>query len=165
MDEGPEPSERAGQDRPRLIVAAVLAVGLVAAVLVVVLAGGGGESDAEAADTECVDAWNDDEAMLAFGLHQFSGHGYERVEVLRVTEDGKPTSAESGTCAVVFAARALDPEPGARAQVLVDGKWTGIESLGNVDDREIAKLQAEAFARVNASLTTDGRIAPSEAQG
>ena len=63
----------------------------------------------------------DDEAMVAFGLHQFNGHGYERVEVLRVTQDGKPTDSESGICAVVFAARNLDPEPGARAQVQVDG--------------------------------------------
>lgn len=152
--------EEAQESRSRLIVAAVLAVGLAAAVVVVILASGGGGSPAEAADTECIEDWNDDEAMVAFGLHQFSGHGYERVEVLRLTSEGKPTDAEGGLCAVVFAARALDPEPGARAQVLLDGKWTGLESLGNIDDQEIAKLQADAFAGVNASLATDGRITP-----
>ena len=40
----------------------------------------------------------------------------------------------------------------------VDGKWSGIESLGNVDDREIAQLQSDAIGQVNASLTTDGRL-------
>jgi hypothetical protein len=152
--------EGADRSRTRLFVAAVLAVGLVVAVLVVVLAGSGGDDGAAAeADAQCIEDWNDDEAMVAFGLHQFSGHGYERVEVLRLTSEGKPTDAETGLCAVVFAARALDPEPGARAQVLVDDKWTGLETLGNIDDAEIAKLQADAFTGVNASLTTDGRIA------
>jgi len=165
VDEGTEPDTAAGerQDRTRLFVAAVLTVGLVVAVLVVVLAGAGGDgTDVAEADPECIQGWNDDEAMVAFGLHQFNGHGYERVEVLRVTPDAEPTEGEGGLCAVVFAARNLDPEPGARAQVLLDDKWTGVESLGNVDDREIAQLQSDAFSRVNASLSTDGRLAPSD---
>jgi hypothetical protein len=152
--------EATGQNRTRALVAAILAGGLLIAILIVVLAGSSGGDTAEAADAECIDAWNDDEAMIGFGQHQFNGHGYERVEVLRVTEEGEPTDSADGLCAVVFAARALDPEPGARAQVLVDDKWAGLESLGNVDEREIAKLQSDAFADVNASLTTDGRLAP-----
>jgi hypothetical protein len=158
-------AEESRENRSRLIVAIVLTVGLAAAVLVVILAGGGGGSEAEAADSECVEAWNDDESMVAFGLHQFNGHGYERVEVLRVTQQGEPTESADGLCAVVFAAQNLDPEPGARAQVLVDGKWTGIESLGNVDEREIAQLQSEAFAQVNASVAADGRLAPNDGAG
>ena len=157
--------EEAQESRSRLIVAAVLAVGLAAAVVVVILAGGGGGSSAEAADTECIESWNDDEAMVAFGLHQFSGHGYERVQVLRLTEEAKPTTSEDGLCAAVFAAQNLDPEPGARVQVLVDGKWSGIESLGNVDDREIAQLQSDAFGQVNASLTRDGRLVANDGEG
>jgi len=153
------------ESRSRLIVAAVLVVGLVAAVLVVVLAGAGDDSQAEAADSQCVQEWNDDEEAIAFGLHQFSGHGYERVEVLRLTEEGKPTESESGLCAVVFAARSLDPEPGSRAQVLDDGRWTGIETLGNVDEREIARLQTDAFARVNASLEVEGRLTANDTEG
>lgn len=160
MDERAEGHER---NRTRLFVAAVLGAGLIVAVLVVVLAGAGGSgTDVAEADPECVDAWNEDESMIAFGVHQFSGHGYARVEVLRVDSNARPVTGDGGTCAVVFAARNLDPEPGARAQVLLDGKWTGVENLGNVDDREIAKLQADAFGRVNASLTTDGRLAPAE---
>ncbi len=155
MDEGSD------QRRTRIFVAIVLGAGLLIAVLVVVLAGsGGGDSEAAAADPECVDDWNGDETMLAFGLHQFSGHGYDRVQVVRLTPDGKPTDSEDGLCAVIFAARALDPEPGARAQVLQDDKWTGIENLGNIDDEEVAKLQSDAFGAVNASLATDGRLSP-----
>lgn len=154
MSEGPD------QRRTRLYVAAVLAGGLLVAVLVVVLAGSGSGDSAEEADAECIEQWNDDEAIVAFGQHQFDGHGYERVEVLRVSEEGEPTEGGTGFCAVVFAARALDPEPGARAQVLIDGKWAGLESLGNVDEREIAELQSDAFAAVNASLSTDGTLVP-----
>lgn len=159
MDEG------AQQNRSRVVVAIVLGCGLLAAVLIVILAGGGGESEAAAADPECVEQWNDDEAIVAYGIHQFNGHGYERVQVLRITREAKPTDSESGLCAVVFAAQNLDPEPGARAQVLLDGKWTGIENLGNVDEQEIARLQTDAFGEVNASLTTDGRIAPNDGEG
>jgi hypothetical protein len=159
VEAGSEQPEQPEQNRTRLLVAIVLTAGLAIAVLVVVLAGAGGsETDAAEADPECIDDWNDDEAMVAYGLHQFNGHGYERVEVLRVTPDAKPTTGEGGICAVVFAAQNLDPEPGARAQILQDGRWTGIESLGNVDDQEIAQLQADAFSRVNASLAGDGTL-------
>ena len=167
MDEETETESGAdaGAKRTRILVASVLTAGLVVAVLVVVLAGtGGDDGDVAEADSECVEDWNDDEAMVAFGLHQFNGHGYERVEVLRVTPDAEPTDGEGGLCAVVFAARNLDPEPGARAQVLLDGKWAGVESLGNVGDREIAQLQSDAFARVNASLDTDGQLVPAESR-
>ena len=149
-----EPASR----RSRLVVAIVLGAGLVAGILIAVLAGGGG-GDAATADAACIEDWNADETMVAFGQHQFSGHGYERVQVLRVTDAGVPIDSESGMCAVVFAARALDPEPGARAQVLLDGRWTGFESLTDPPgDDEIAALQADAFSQVNASLTTEGRL-------
>ena len=155
-----ETVEEAGPtgERTRLYVLAVLAVGLLVGVLVVVLAGSGGGDDADTADAACVEEWNNDQTMVAFGQHQFGGHGYERVEVLRVSEEGVPTDSDSGLCAVVFAATALDPEPGARAQVQLDGTWTGFESLGKVTEAQIGKLQSDATAAVNASLTADGRI-------
>ena len=159
MTEAPAESD---QNRTRVFVAAVLGAGLVVAVLVVVLAGSGGDSEAAAADPACIDQWNGDDVMLAYGQHQFNGHGYERVQVTRVTRDGKVTESEDGLCAVVFAARALDPEPGARAQVFLDGKWTGFEALGNISDEQIAELQANAFSNVNASLTTDGQLQAAE---
>lgn len=155
----PDETESATPNRARIYVAAVLAVGLTVAVAVVVLAGSRG-SDATTADARCIEAWNSDQTMIAFGQHQFGGHGYERVEVLRVTEDGRPADAENGLCAVVFAARALDPEPGARAQVQLDGRWTGFESLGQVTEQQISELQADAFAAVNANLTAEGRLTP-----
>ena len=148
-------------NRSRLYVAAILSIGLLAGIIVVVLAGSGDEDAGAAADAACVEDWNADQTMVAFGQHQFGGHGYERVEVLRVDDAGLPTKSEGGNCAVVFAARALDPEPGARAQVLLDGTWTGFESLGGkITEEQIATLQADAFSAVNANLSADGRLAP-----
>jgi hypothetical protein len=153
-------AEADGSDpqRTRLYVAGVLLAGLAIAVVVVVIAGGGGETEVTDADPQCIEDWNGDQTMVSFGQHQFNGHGYERVQVLRVTDAGEPTDSGEGLCAVVFAARALDPEPGARGQVLIDGKWTGFEALDDVDEEEIAQLQSEAFAAANATLTTAGTL-------
>ena len=138
--------------------AVVLTAGLAVAVLVVVLAGGGGASEGGDADARCLDAWNGDQTAVGYGVHQFNGHGYDRVQVLRVDDTGAPTESEDGLCAVVFAAGQLDPEPGARAQVQLDGAWTGFEELSNADNRTIGELQSDAVAEANASLTTDGRL-------
>jgi hypothetical protein len=122
----------------------------------VVISGSEGGGNGGAADPACIEAWNSDETAVGFGQHQFGGHGYERVQVLRVDATGVPTEAEDGLCAVVFAATELDPEPGARAQVLLDGSWTGFESLEGVNDRAIGQLQSDAVAGTNASLSSEG---------
>jgi hypothetical protein len=144
--------------RARLYVAAVLTAGLAVAVLVVVLAGGGGASEGGDADARCLEAWNADQTAVGYGQHQFNGHGYDRVQVLRVDDSGAPTEDDDGLCAVVFAAGQLDPEPGARAQVLLKGTWTGLEALSGTNNRTIGELQSDAVAEANASLTTDGRL-------
>jgi hypothetical protein len=153
----------AGSDprRARVYVAAILAAGLAVAVAVVLLTGREA-SGAPEADPECVEAWNDDTAATAYGQHQFDGHGYELVQVLRVTDAGAPTDSDDGLCAVVFAATELDPEPGARAQVLLEGRWTGFEELTGVGDRDIGELQSDALAGTNASLTTSGTLVARE---
>jgi hypothetical protein len=152
VSEAPDPK------RARVYVAVVLGVGLVVAVLVVLLAGGGDDDAVAEADPECIEAWNDDQTIVSFGQHQFNGHGYERVQVLRVNETGEPTDSAEGRCAVVFAATNLDPEPGARGQVFLDGKWTGFEALESVTEEEIAQLQADAFSQANSSLSGDGTL-------
>jgi hypothetical protein len=144
--------------RAALYAAGVLAGGLAVAVLVVIVSGSSGDGGGGAADPACVEAWNADQTQVAFGQHQFGGHGYERVQVLRVDRDGAPTETEDGLCAVVFAATELDPEPGARAQVLLEGTWTGLESLGDNNDRAIGQLQSDAVAGTNAELTSDGML-------
>lgn len=147
--------------RAALYAAGVLLFGLAVVVVVVVLSGADG-GDPGAPDPACLEAWNSDETAVAFGQHQFGGHGYERVQVLRVDGSGAPTEAEDGMCGVVFAATELDPEPGARAQVLLDGSWTGFESLEGVTDRAIGRLQSDAVAGTNASLTSEGRLVARE---
>jgi len=154
--EEPEQSNSA-----RLIVAIVLGVGLAAAVLVVVLGGSGGGDDSKAgADEACIDDWNSDEEQVAFGLHQFQGHGYSAVQVTRVAEDGELTDDEDETCAVIFAKDPLQPEqePGAGARVQLEEGWSGFESLGPVTSEEITQLQGEAVTNENATLTTEGRL-------
>jgi hypothetical protein len=163
VSEGEGARHGADSRRAALYAAGVLLAGLAAVVVVVVLSGGGGGGDARrAADPACLEAWNSDEMAVGFGQHQFGGHGYERVQVLRVDGSGTPTEAEDGMCGVVFAATELDPEPGARAQVLLDGSWTGFESLRGVNDRAIGQLQSDAVAGTNATLTSDGRLIAQE---
>lgn len=159
MDEAGSPPEGSDSRRAALVAASILLTGLAVAVVVVVLSGSGSDAGATEADPACLEAWNEDETAVAFGQHQFGGHGYERVQVLRVDESGGPTEAEDGLCAAVFAATELDPEPGARAQVLLNGSWTGFESLGSVNDRTIGQLQSDAVAETNASLTAEGNLA------
>lgn len=148
--------------RAALYAAAIMLAGLSIVVVVVVVSSSESGGDASAADPACLEAWNSDETAVGFGQHQFGGHGYERVQVLRVDGSGTPTEAEDGMCGVVFAATELDPEPGARAQVLLDGSWTGFESLGGVNDRAIGQLQSDAVAGTNATLTSDGRLIAQE---
>lgn len=147
--------------RAAIYAAGVLLAGLVVVVVVVVVLGGSdGGAESGAADPACIEDWNSDETAVGFGQHQFGGHGYERVQVLRVDAQGEPSDAEDALCAVVFAAAELDPEPGARAQVLLNGSWTGFETLGGVNDRAIGQLQSDAVAGTNASLSSEGELAP-----
>ncbi len=160
MAEGDSPPRAPDSRRAAIYAAGVLLAGLAVVVVVVVLAGSDGGGEGGAADPACIEAWNSDETAVGFGQHQFGGHGYERVQILRVDAAGVPSDAEDALCAVVFAATELDPEPGARAQVLLDGSWTGFESLGSVNDRAIGQLQSDAVAGTNASLTSEGELVP-----
>jgi hypothetical protein len=148
-----------GPARGRLIFTAILAAGLLTAVVIVAITSGGGDSAIEPADEECIEAWNEDSAQVAFGQHQFNGHGYSRVEILRVARDGGELGeGEEGLCAVVFAAEALDPEPGAAAQVLQDGRWVALASLPDATPTRLAELQSAAVSGANASLEGPGTL-------
>jgi hypothetical protein len=158
MSEGESAPQAPDSRRPALYVAGVLLAGLATAVAIVLISSSDGSGEAAAADPACIEDWNNDQTAVGFGQHQFGGHGYERVQVLRVDGSGTLTEGEDGMCGVVFAATELDPEPGARAQVLLDGSWTGFESLRGVNDRAIGQLQSDAVAGTNATLTSDGRL-------
>ena len=102
--------------------------------LVVVLSGSEEPRDFEPAPAACIEHWNADEAALAFGTHQSGAHGYYEVQVLTLTNDGQ-SLAEPGSpgasCAVVFAASALDPEPISAAQIEKRGAWLPLSQLAD----------------------------------
>jgi hypothetical protein len=149
--------------RARLVLAGVLAVALVGAVLLVpLLVSGGGKQAAGAApaDPRCIEAWNSDHITQLLGTHLAIAHLYTRVEVVRLDDSGGPAASGTGNCAVVFASPRLDPEPGAAAQILLEGKWTPVSGLPGVDSQQLGTLQSEALSRANATLDTHGRLAP-----
>ena len=148
--------DRPADSRGRLLFAGVLGLGLTLIVAVLVLTGGEDSPEFEAADSDCISAWNDDEAAVSLGVHQFSGHGYEKVEVSRLGEGAQPQ--DTGSCAVIFAAPALDAELIAAAQILTGGSWRPLSELPGVTTERLGELQIGAATRSNATLGGDGRM-------
>lgn len=161
MTEQPSPApapERS--DRARLLLAGGLGAALLMAVFAVV-ALGGSEEPREFAEPprQCIDRWNDDPAAIAFGQHQSGSHSYYEVQVLLLSGDGKRELAEGepgASCAVVFAASALDPEPISAAQIEKQGAWTPLSRFS--DFSRLADLQATAQTAHNAQITPEGTI-------
>jgi hypothetical protein len=149
-------------NRARLIFAGVLVAGLaLAALLIPLLAGGGEEAAAVPADSECIDAWNDERVTVLFGQHQFTAHRYSAIQVLRLAEDGADVAdGEEGNCAVIFAANTLDPEPGAAAQIYNGRKWEPLSERPGVKPERLGELQSQALAEANATLTSAGTLEP-----
>jgi hypothetical protein len=128
---------------------------------ILVLGGGGDEPEGAVAPAECVELWNADQRALTTGIHNASAHGYSRVQVAYA--DGSATElseapVDEGGCIVVFAAQALDPEPQAAAEIHLDGAWTPMSTLAELD--HLAELQSDALGAANAELGTDGRLTP-----
>jgi hypothetical protein len=139
---------------------AIGAAGLLVVIVAAVLVLGSGSDDATAveAPVECVRAWNDDPAATSFGAHNYGfGHEYRDVRVSRRDPDGL-TESDTGECAVVFGALALDQEPFAAGQLFRDGAWEPLSELEGVELVQVGELQAEAAASPNASLLPDGRL-------
>ena len=149
------------RDRVRLLLAGAFAIGLVGVVLIVVLASNGNGAPVEAADARCLRKWNSDQEAVGFGVHLYGGHGYDRVQVTRLAEDGGPLGAnERGLCVVAFAALVLDSEPEAAAQFFDGRSWVPVSSLPQGTPERLGALQIEAAASANAALQVDGRLTP-----
>jgi hypothetical protein len=155
MSAPPTPSSRG-----RLVFAAGLGAALLLAVVLVVALGGSDEEREFAAPPPgCIDSWNADETAVAFGQHQSGSHSYYEVQILTLSGDGtrEVTPSESGaSCAVVFAATALDPEPVSAAQIEKNGAWIPLSRLQEFD--RLADLQLEAQSAYNAQITPEGTI-------
>jgi hypothetical protein len=145
----------------RLVFAAGAGVVLVAVVVAVALAGGGDEPEPVALDPTCVEAWNDDEAALAYGRHNFNFHDYDAALVthLDAAAEEVPSDHDAALCAVIFPSRVLDPEPFAAGEVFQDGAWVPISDLPAIEATRVAELQAAAVESANAAIDGQGRLA------
>jgi hypothetical protein len=145
--------------RPLIAIGATIA--LVAVVAVVLAAGAGSSGETPAAPARCVEAWNADPDAVAYGIHNYGTHGYERVQVTMLTEKGEdPGDGEDSVCAVIFGALELDSEPVAAGQVLVEGIWQPLALQQGVDITRVAELQTIAYGDANSSLDGQGELVP-----
>lgn len=81
--------------------------------------------------------------------------------MLRVSVDGEPAAGDpDALCAVAFAGSTPDPEYGAAVRILEDGRWVALETLPAVTPDRVARMQADAQAAPNATLSESGRLEP-----
>ncbi len=162
-----EAGRDAGEANPRarIAIAAGAAVALIAIVAVVAATSGGDGSDRGEviADSECIEAWNDDPSARAYGRHNFSFHLYKGALVTFLDDEGNEVGAgEGGLCAVVFPSEVLDAEPFAAGQVLENKRWAPISDLDRVTLTRVAELQVLAAGAPNTTLDVRGVLAPLE---
>lgn len=147
--------ERGG--RPWAAVAGAVLL-LIAGILVAVVLRDSEETSS--APEECVEAWNEDRLAVSLGRHQYSDHGYNRVEITRL--DPVSLATGEGDCTVIFPARLLDPEPIAAALVLRNDRWIPVAELRGVTLPDLGELQAEALDATNGTLVREGVIEADE---
>ncbi len=155
--------DAAESSRARILIAAGAAIVLVAVIVVVAVASGGGSEgrDVVTAPQRCVDAWNRDQAALAYGRHNFSFHQYDGALVTFLTEGGEEVGeGEGGLCAVIFPSEALDPEPVAAGQVLRGKLWVPISELDEIELSRVGELQVLAAGSPNTILDVQGVLTP-----
>ena len=130
--------------------------------MIAVAPGGGSEGRGTVAAPErCVDAWNRDQAALAYGRHNFSFHLYKGALVTFLTNTGEEVGeGEGGLCAVIFPSQALDPEPFAAGQVLKGKLWFPISELEGMELSRLAELQVLAAGSPNTTLDVRGVLTP-----
>jgi hypothetical protein len=151
----------ASGQRARLVFAGGAAAVLAAVVIAIVVAGSGSGTDRSGPPPplSCLESWNGDVEARSRGVHQSSAHGYTRLHVLRLSEDGTlPEDPSESLCVVVFARTQLDPERGAAAQILVGERWVPLSERRGVEPERLAELQSEALELANAQLRPDGTI-------
>jgi hypothetical protein len=142
----------------RVLFAAAAGAVLAAVVAVVALAGGDSGPEEEPLELACVEAWNDDEAALAYGRHNFNFHHYETARVIHLNVPaGAQLGGDEMPCSVVFPSEVLDPEPQYAGMALLGGTWTALSSVG-FDEIKLAELQAEAAVAPNAAIDRQGRL-------
>jgi hypothetical protein len=134
---------------------ALLLGGLIAVILMASSSG----SDQATAPQACLRAWNSNRASLTFGRHNSLAHGYTDVQVGYMPEQGGRSigpDPDDGSCAIVFAADQLDPEPFAVGEILTENGWVPLSEL--LAPANLTALQSAALAAANATVTAEGRL-------
>lgn len=161
MEEGVSGAEPGGSPRGRLAIAAGAAALLAGIVTVAALTASSGSP--ESGDPgDCFEAWNSSQTAIGDGVHAYDAHDYGPTLVTRVDDSGAllPADSEEGRCAVVFAARDVDEEPDFGVRVYSSGSWQGLYFTDGVPLDEIERMQRDALATANATLSSDGTLAP-----
>lgn len=156
-----EPEQRSRQRIALAIALASVTVILVVAVGVIASAGGGDDAAGAPPPQECLEKWNSDQSAIAYAIHNRTFHRYRKAQVGYMPAGGADSISDdpaAGSCVVVFARSALDPEPSAAGQIVRGGSWVPLTqvAVGN----ELAALQAAALRGANAQPTEDGELAP-----
>lgn len=129
--------------------------------VILVATGGSEEGATAAAPSECLDAWNSDEAALSYARHNRTFHRSSEVQVGYMDPAADPTLSSdpgAGSCAVVFARASIDPELPASGEVEQDGGWVPLSEF--LEESDLARLQSEAIVGANAVPTAQGELAP-----
>lgn len=156
-----EPEQQSRQRVALAIALAALTSILVVAVGVLASAGGGDDAAATPPPQECLEKWNADQPAIAYAIHNRTFHRYRKAQVGYMPAGGGDAVSDdpaAGSCVVVFARSALDPEPSAAGQIERAGSWVPLTQIavGN----ELAELQNAALRAANAQPTEDGKLAP-----
>ncbi len=132
--------------RGRLVVAIVLAAGLLA-IVAVVIATSGGDDEVAAAPEACLRDWNADPVSRERGRHVRNFHRYTEAQV-------GPSSASG--CTVVFPRSAIDPEREYAGFAHTGSDWIVLSET--LTDDELTELQSTALATANATITPEGEL-------
>lgn len=140
-------------------IAAAAALLLAVVIGIVALSAGGASQSQAPLPTSCIERWNSDPKALVYGGHNYFGHRYASAQVELLNTAGRVAGKKrGGSCAVVFGAPGLDPEPFAAGQRYSDHRWIPLSKLPAIGDARLAELQVEALAVANVSLRPDGTL-------
>jgi hypothetical protein len=113
------------------------------------------EKGGRPAPRSCLERWNADQGATTFGTHAYLGHKSRAAQVFRVAES---QGQRPRGCAVVFAVSESDREYGTVGEVSLSAGWELMNSFPVLGDP--AEAQRRASSNANASLNSDGRLAP-----
>ena len=133
-----------------------LALLIVILPLVIWLSGFSINARGVAADSACVESWNQDQSALALGQHLFTSHGYRSALMVRGGSGG-----QDEPCLLVISALEPDPEYDIAAFLYRQRSWyQAVAGAGQPTQTELIDRQSEARAHPNLALSPSGTLVP-----